>query len=95
MFLSGGNAFQSLPPLNHLRGMIYSRTVSLMTFGSQRISVLFTDMKQIVTNVFVQIVVLLYLIDNNDNTSWMILLGSGMGVIIEAWKVCVSRLGWL
>lgn len=34
-----------------------------------------------------QIVVLLYLIDNNDNTSWMILMGSGMGVIIEAWKV--------
>ncbi|KAG6868756.1 hypothetical protein C0993_011025 [Termitomyces sp. T159_Od127] len=43
--------------------------------------------EMIVTNVFVQIVVLLYLIDNNDNTSWMILLGSGMGVIIEAWKI--------
>ncbi|SJL16473.1 uncharacterized protein ARMOST_19999 [Armillaria ostoyae] len=25
----------------------------------------------IVTNVFVQIVILLYLIDNNENTSWM------------------------
>jgi len=37
--------------------------------------------------VFVQTVVLLYLIDNNENTSWMILMGSGMGVIIEAWKV--------
>lgn len=43
--------------------------------------------RQIVTNVFVQIVVLLYLIDNNDNTSWMILMGSGIGVVIEAWKV--------
>ena len=42
---------------------------------------------KIITNVFVQTVVLLYLIDNNDNTSWMILLGSGMGVVIEAWKV--------
>ncbi|KAK7049750.1 hypothetical protein VNI00_005781 [Paramarasmius palmivorus] len=41
----------------------------------------------IITNVFVQIVVLLYLIDNNENTSWMILFGSGMGVIIEAWKI--------
>ncbi|KAJ3786290.1 cleft lip and palate transmembrane protein 1-domain-containing protein [Lentinula aff. detonsa] len=41
----------------------------------------------IVTNVFVQIVILLYLIDNNENTSWMILFGSGMGVIIEAWKI--------
>ena len=42
---------------------------------------------QIVTNVFVQIVILLYLIDNNENTSWMILFGSATGVLIEAWKV--------
>jgi hypothetical protein len=42
---------------------------------------------QIVTNVFVQLVILLYLIDNNTDTSWMILMGSGMGVLIEAWKV--------
>ena len=42
---------------------------------------------QIITNVFVQTVVLLYLIDNNENTSWMILMGSGMGVVVEAWKV--------
>ncbi|KAF8969373.1 cleft lip and palate associated transmembrane protein [Flammula alnicola] len=42
---------------------------------------------QIVTNVFVQAIILLYLIDNNENTSWMILLGSGMGVVIEAWKI--------
>ncbi|KAH7912954.1 cleft lip and palate associated transmembrane protein [Hygrophoropsis aurantiaca] len=41
----------------------------------------------IVTNVFVQIVILLYLIDNGGDTSWMILLGSGMGVVIEAWKI--------
>lgn len=41
---------------------------------------------QIITNVFVQTVILLYLIDNNTDTSWMILLGSGMGVVIEAWK---------
>jgi len=42
---------------------------------------------QIITNVFVQAIILLYLIDNNENTSWMILMGSGMGVLIEAWKV--------
>ncbi|KIK03153.1 hypothetical protein K443DRAFT_677001 [Laccaria amethystina LaAM-08-1] len=45
------------------------------------------SVRTIITNVFVQIVVLLYLIDNNENTSWMILMGSGMGVLIEAWKV--------
>ncbi len=45
---------------------------------------------QIITNVFVQLVILLYLIDNNTDTSWMILMGSGMGLLIEAWKVgCV------
>jgi hypothetical protein len=42
---------------------------------------------QIITNVFVQLVILLYLIDNNTDTSWMILMGSGMGLLVEAWKV--------
>lgn len=48
---------------------------------------------QIVTNVVVQVIILLYLIDNNEQTSWMILMGSGVGVLIEAWKVCLLRLG--
>ena len=37
----------------------------------------------------VQIIILLYLIDNNEQTSWMILMGSGIGVLIEAWKVSI------
>ncbi|KAI0824729.1 cleft lip and palate transmembrane 1 [Trametes gibbosa] len=45
------------------------------------------SVRYIVTNVFVQIVILLYLIDNNEQTSWMILMGSGIGVLIEAWKI--------
>ncbi|KAF9534114.1 cleft lip and palate associated transmembrane protein [Crepidotus variabilis] len=45
------------------------------------------SVRTIVTNVFVQTVILLYLIDNNDSTSWMILMGSGMGVLVEAWKI--------
>ncbi|ETW84014.1 hypothetical protein HETIRDRAFT_433003 [Heterobasidion irregulare TC 32-1] len=45
------------------------------------------SVRSIVTNVFVQLVVLLYLIDNNTDTSWMILMGSGMGLLIEAWKI--------
>jgi hypothetical protein len=44
-------------------------------------------MGQILTNVFIQVVVLLYLIDNNENTSWMVIMTSGMGAVIEAWKV--------
>jgi hypothetical protein len=42
---------------------------------------------QIVTNVVVQTIILLYLVDNNTETSWMILFGQGMGIIIEAWKI--------
>jgi len=45
------------------------------------------SVRSIITNVFVQLVILLYLIDNNEETSWMILMGSGMGLLIEAWKI--------
>ncbi|KAI0254718.1 cleft lip and palate associated transmembrane protein [Lactifluus subvellereus] len=45
------------------------------------------SIRYIITNIFVQLVVLLYLIDNNTDTSWMILMGSGMGLVIEAWKI--------
>ncbi|KDQ64299.1 hypothetical protein JAAARDRAFT_118483 [Jaapia argillacea MUCL 33604] len=41
----------------------------------------------IVANVFVQLIILLYLLDNNEQTSWMILFGQGMGLLIEAWKI--------
>ena len=34
-----------------------------------------------------QSIIFLYLLDNNDNTSWMILLGQGIGILIEAWKI--------
>lgn len=30
---------------------------------------------------------MLYLLDNNTDTSWMIIFGQGMGIIIEAWKI--------
>lgn len=34
-----------------------------------------------------QTIILLYLVDNSDGTSWMILFGQGMGIVLEAWKV--------
>ena len=34
-----------------------------------------------------QTVIFLYLLDNNENTSWMIMFGQGMGIAIEAWKI--------
>lgn len=45
------------------------------------------SVRTIVANVFVQFIILLYLLDNNTDTSWMILMGQGMGMLIEAWKV--------
>lgn len=45
------------------------------------------SIRTILTNIFVQVVVLLYLLDNSEGTSWIVLLGQGTGVVIEAWKI--------
>lgn len=34
-----------------------------------------------------QTIIFLYLLDNNENTSWMILGGQGFGILLEAWKI--------
>jgi hypothetical protein len=49
-----------------------------------------TSVRTIFANVFMQAVIFLYLIDNNENTSYMILFGQGMGMAIEAWKITKS-----
>ncbi|PPJ51686.1 hypothetical protein CBER1_08740 [Cercospora berteroae] len=43
--------------------------------------------RTILSNVVMQAIIFLYLMDNNENTSWMILFGQGMGIAIEAWKI--------
>ncbi|KAL8924556.1 MAG: hypothetical protein Q9172_002640 [Xanthocarpia lactea] len=43
--------------------------------------------RTILANVFMQSVIFLYLMDNSDGTSWMILIGQGMGILLEAWKI--------
>lgn len=45
------------------------------------------SVRTIIANVFMQSIIFLYLIDNTENTSWMILFGQGMGIALEAWKV--------
>ncbi|RKF54395.1 Cleft lip and palate transmembrane protein 1 [Erysiphe neolycopersici] len=45
------------------------------------------SIRSILGNVFMQAVILLYLLDNNENTSWMILLSQGMGILLELWKI--------
>ncbi|KAK6349760.1 hypothetical protein TWF696_006036 [Orbilia brochopaga] len=43
--------------------------------------------RTILWNVVMQLIIFLYLIDNSDGTSWMILFGQGTGILIEAWKI--------
>jgi hypothetical protein len=45
------------------------------------------SVRSILGNVFMQSVIFLYLLDNNENTSWMILFSQGMGIILEFWKI--------
>ena len=45
------------------------------------------SVRTILANVFMQTVIFLYLVDNSEGTSWMILLGQGMGIFLEAWKI--------
>lgn len=45
------------------------------------------SLRTILTNVFVKLVILLYLHDSSEETSFMILFTEGIGVLIEAWKV--------
>ncbi|KAI9754971.1 MAG: hypothetical protein M1815_005285 [Lichina confinis] len=45
------------------------------------------SVRTILANVFMQTVIFLYLVDNSEGTSWMILFGQGLGIVLEAWKV--------
>jgi hypothetical protein len=45
------------------------------------------SVRSILANVFMQAVIFLYLVDNSQNTSWMILGSQGVGIVIELWKV--------
>lgn len=45
------------------------------------------SVRTIVSNVVMQTIIFLYLMDNNENTSWMILFSQGIGILIEAWKI--------
>jgi hypothetical protein len=45
------------------------------------------SVRTILANVFMQTVIFLYLLDNSEGTSWMILFGQGFGILLEAWKI--------
>lgn len=45
------------------------------------------SVRTILANVFMQAIIFLYLLDNQEGTSWMILFGQGLGILLEAWKI--------
>lgn len=45
------------------------------------------SVRSILANVFMQTVIFLYLLDNSQNTSWMILGSQVVGIVIEFWKI--------
>ncbi|KAI9843029.1 MAG: hypothetical protein M1837_006660 [Sclerophora amabilis] len=45
------------------------------------------SVRTILANVFMQAIILLYLVDNSEGTSWVILFGQGFGIVLEAWKI--------
>lgn len=45
------------------------------------------SVRSILANVFMQTVIFLYLMDNSQNTSWMILGSQVVGILIEFWKI--------
>ncbi|PKY40964.1 cleft lip and palate transmembrane protein [Rhizophagus irregularis] len=45
------------------------------------------SVRTILANIFFQLIIFLYLMDNNEDTSWMILIGQGISLAIEVWKI--------
>ena len=45
------------------------------------------SVRTILANVFMQLIIFLYLMDNSDGTSYMILVGQAFGILLEAWKI--------
>lgn len=45
------------------------------------------SVRSIVANLIQQVITLLYLIDNSEGTSFMILASQGVGILVEAWKI--------
>ncbi|KAK9475533.1 cleft lip and palate transmembrane protein 1-domain-containing protein [Dipodascopsis tothii] len=48
------------------------------------------SVRTIIANVVMQTIIFLYLMDNNDGTSVMVMLGQGFGILVEAWKITKS-----
>lgn len=45
------------------------------------------SVRSIVANVVMQLIIMLYLLDNNESTNKTVLFTQGMGILVEAWKI--------
>ncbi|KAK9324097.1 cleft lip and palate transmembrane protein 1-domain-containing protein [Lipomyces orientalis] len=48
------------------------------------------SVRTIIANVVMQTIIFLYLMDNNENTSWMVMFTQGSGILVEAWKITTA-----
>ncbi|KAI8067324.1 cleft lip and palate transmembrane protein 1-domain-containing protein [Thamnidium elegans] len=58
-----------------------------IAFWKQKSNSAGISVRTLIVNIFFQIVIFLYLFDNNQETSWMVLISQGFGLVIELWKV--------
>lgn len=67
--------------------VVNSRFLLDIAFWKKKDNSAGVSVRSIIVNIFFQAVIFLYLLDNNQETSWMIMIGQGMGLLIEVWKV--------
>ncbi|KAI8994572.1 cleft lip and palate transmembrane protein 1-domain-containing protein [Pilobolus umbonatus] len=58
-----------------------------IAFWNKKSNSVGVSVRTLIVNIFFQIVIFLYLLDNNQETSWMVLISQGFGLLIEFWKV--------
>lgn len=58
-----------------------------IAFWKQKSNSAGISVRTLIVNIFFQIVTFLYLLDNNQETSWMVIISQGFGLLVELWKV--------
>jgi hypothetical protein len=58
-----------------------------IAFWKQKSNSAGISVRTLIVNIFFQIVIFLYLLDNNQETSWMVLISQGFSLVLELWKV--------
>ena len=83
MYLLGTTFFVSILHM-FFEGLAFKSDIS---HWRKKKDVIGTSVRTIIANVFMQTIIFLYLVDNSEGTSWMILAGQGFGILLEGWKI--------